>query len=287
MTIELPEIRSNFEGFASLTDFAAKTNECDFETVTVDFSNVAWFDANMSAPLGVLFTRLTEDLNSVRPVHVPARIQKILAKNLFLVGYGFPECEDDYGTTIPYRRFQPEDSRYFVSYLNKHLEGKGIPMMTEGLGRRFKDSILEIFVNSAMHSESKFGIFACGQFFPAQQRLDFSVADAGIGIRRKIRKELGLVLNSDKAIQWALEEGNTTRKGAIPGGLGLKLLREFVALNGGCLQIVSDRGFWESRGGQESVQRFEHPFPGTVINLEINTADVNSYRLSSEREQSS
>jgi hypothetical protein len=282
MILRLQDIRSTFEGFSSLAEIAKEAKGCFLDTIEVDMSSTTWFDANMSAPLGVLFARWTDELNTVQPVGIRPNVEKILTKNLFLVGYGYPERSDTYGTVIPFRRFKPEDDRYFVSYLNKHLTGKGIPTMSEGLGRRFKDSLLEIFVNSAMHSETGLGIFSCGQFFPTQQRLDFCLADAGIGLRRKIRKELNLSMNSDRAILWALEEGNTTRKGSVPGGLGLKLLREFVGLNRGRIQIVSDRGYWECGPQGETAKRMDCSFPGTVVNLEINTADNKSYGLSSE-----
>lgn len=283
MILRLGDVRSDLDGFASLAALAQEAKECAFETIEVNMASMSWFDANMSAPLGVLFARWTDELNTVEPVELRPNIESILTKNLFLVGFGRAERPDSYGTVIPFRRFQPDDDRYFVSYLNKHLTGKGLPTMSEGLGQCFKDSLLEIFVNSAMHSETKLGIFACGQFFPTQHRLDFCVADAGIGFRRKIRKELQFVLNSDKAILWALQEGHTTRKGPVPGGLGLKLLRDFVTLNGGRIQIISDRGYWEWGSAGETVTRMEHSFPGTVVNLEINTADTKSYCLSSER----
>ena len=283
MITKLRDIKSTFLGFSRLAELANETKDCFLDTVEVDLSSATWFDANMSAPLGVIFAHLADGLNTVQPV-AKNGVATILTKNLFLAGYGYDARTDNYGTTIPYRRFKPEDSRYFAAYLNKHLVGKGIPKMTEGLGRRFKDSIFEIFMNAAMHSETRFGIFACGQFFPTKQRLDFCIADAGIGIRKKIRKELNLAMNSDKAILWALEDGHTTRKGDVPGGLGLKLLREFVAINGGRIQIVSDRGYWECSGDKETAMRFEHPFPGTVVNLEINTADAQSYCLSSEKQ---
>lgn len=283
MITKLRDIKSTFQGFARLAELASDTAECFLDTVEVDMSAADWIEANMSAPLGVIFARLVDGLNTVQPVGLRPGVEAILTKNLFLVGYGYPKRGDDYGTTIPYRRFNPEDARYFVAYVNKHLAGKGIPKMSEGLGRRFIDSILEIFVNSAMHSETHLGIFTCGQFFPTQQRLDFCIADAGIGIRRKIYKELGLKLNSDTAIRWAIEDGHTTRTGKVPGGLGLKLLREFITLNGGRIQIVSDRGYWEFSKEQETLKRFDKPFPGTVVNLEINTADTSSYCLSSEK----
>lgn len=282
MIIKLRDIRSTFDGFSRLADLAAEGAECFIDTIEVDMSSATWFDANMSAPLGVIFQKFSDDLNTVQPVALLPGVENILTKNRFLVSYGYPERTDSYGTTIPYRRFQPEDNRYFAAYLNKHLVGKGIPEMTDGLGRRFRDSILEIFVNAAMHSETPLGIFACGQFFPTRHRLDFCLADAGIGIRNKIQKELNLTLEPEKAILWALQEGNTTRKGKIPGGLGLKLLREFVALNQGRIQIVSDRGYWEFADGRETVKLLASPFPGTVVNLEIDTADTKSYCLSSE-----
>lgn len=282
MIVRLGDIRSTFDGFCRLAETAKEAADWCFEAIEVDMSSTTWIDAHMSAPLGVLFARWSDSLNTIQPVDLRPNVETILTKNLFLVGYGYPERIDTYGTVIPFRRFKPEDDRYFVSYLNKHLVGKGIPKMSEGLGRRFKDSLLEIFVNAAMHSETTIGVFACGQFFPTQHRLDFCIADAGIGIRRKIRKELNITMRSDQAIQWALQEGNTTRRGSVPGGLGLKLLREFVALNKGRIQIVSDRGFWECTSEGETLKRMDHSFPGTVVNIEINTADTNSYCLSSE-----
>lgn len=155
--------------------------------------------------------------------------------------------------------------------------------MSDGLSRRFKDSILEIFDNAAVHSETGLGIFVCGQYFHKRNKLDFSIADAGIGIRRKVARELGLKMLSHDAIAWALEAGNTTRRGRIPGGMGLKIMRKFVEINHGRLQIVSDRGYWEQcQDGCLIRRRMDDSFPGTVVNIEINTADERSYCLPSE-----
>lgn len=284
--VSVGEIQSTQQGFASLAALAANLNSYLFDTVEVDLSACTWFDANMSAPLGVVFAHAVDNLNTIKLRGLRQGVETILSKNRFLAGFGFPECEDTHGTTIPYRRFTASDDRYFAAYLNRYLRGKDLPIMSDALSERFKNSILEVFVNAAMHSESKLGVFACGQYFPQRHHLDFCVADAGIGFRRKIYKELGskLKMNSDKAIEWALQEGNTTRKGKVPGGLGLKLIKEFIALNKGRIQIVSDRGYWEFSPRGETLTRIGTPFPGTVINIEINTADTSSYRLRSELE---
>ena len=95
--------------------------------------------------------------------------------------------------------------------------------MSPGLLKKFRESIFEIFSNAVLHSRSKMGIFTCGQFFPVRHRLDFSVADLGIGMRQNIKDNTGLNLSAEAAIQWATEGRNTTKRGPVPGGLGLKL----------------------------------------------------------------
>ncbi len=71
----------------------------------------------------------------------------------------------------------------------------------------------------------------------------------------------------------------------IPGGLGLKLIRQFVELNGGRLQIISDAGYGSFGANDVEQRTFEAPFPGTVVNIEINTADTSKYYLASEAEE--
>ncbi|MDR1462377.1 MAG: ATP-binding protein [Azoarcus sp.] len=282
MILDVGDIESTLKGYERLAQFAAKMGDCAFEKICLDFSACDWFDANMSAPLGVVLAHATDGFNDISIKDMHKGTEEILARNGFLTSYGYAPRKDNFGTTIPYRRLNADDERYFTTYVSQHLKRQKIPAMTEALSRRFKGSIMEVFINAAAHSETELGIFACGQYFPKKERLDFSIADAGIGIRKKIAKELGLKMNSDKAIEWALRKGNTVRKGKIPGGLGLKLLKEFVTLNEGRLQIISDRGYWEMNGRKETLTRMGCSFPGTVVNIEINTADTKSYRLLSE-----
>jgi hypothetical protein len=185
-------------------------------------------------------------------------------------------------TTIPYRRFEPTDGRYFVSYISKYLQGRGMPKMSAGLHKKFLESVYEMFNNAVIHSGTTLGIYSCGQYYPNVHRLDFSIGDLGMGIRESLRRKKQLELAADEAIRWAFTGTNTTRTGPIPGGLGLKLLADFTTKNGGRIQIVSDRGYWELEEGSVRSSLFDLPFPGTVVNIELNTADTKSYRLSSE-----
>lgn len=280
---KLPQVRSDFDGYASLTELAHQMDDLAYVPISLDMRLATWFDANMCAPLGAILYKTGRRLNTIRFVKLSSGVQRILSKNGFLSNYGYPRLQDTYRTTIQYSRFEQKDDRYFGAYIARHFKSEAIPKMTEALRKKFWESIFEIFSNAVIHSETRLGIFACGQYFPQKNRIDFSIADLGLGIKKTLEKKRALILSAEKAIQWAMEGRNTTKTGPIPGGLGLKLLREFIQLNQGRIQIVSDRGYWEQKqDGSVVQQKLDFPFPGTVVNIEINTADTNSYRLSTE-----
>ena len=283
MKLVLLPIHSDFAGFAQLTQLHARIRDVHFETVELDMGGATWFDANMCAPFGAVLYKTSRNLNTVKLENLTPAVKSILSKNGFLMNYGVAKSTDVYKTTIEYKRFEAKDERYFAAYIEQHLVGKGMPKMSIGLQKKFRESIFEILSNAVIHAETKLGIFACGQFFPTSRRLDFSIADLGVGMKDNIKKKRGLDLTPEAAIKWATEGNNTTKTGNIPGGLGLKLLRDFVALNKGRIQIVSDAGYWELANGAVTTKRFEQPFPGTVVNLEIKTADRRSYCLQSEK----
>ena len=282
MIYYLPTIRSTDEGFENIGDLAGKTRALFIDKLELDFSRCGFFDANMASPLAVVLARVADNLNSIEIVNVLPEIERILQKNRFLVNYGYNALEDTNLTTIPFRRIQLSEKGRFEDYLQKYLKGKGIPTMTEGLGYRFKQSIFEIYQNAVSHSESSLGVFVCGQFYPKLQRLDLTIADAGIGIRSTVRKYLKNRVSSVFAIKWALMERNTTKTGAQPGGVGLKFLKDFISLNEGRLQITSRQGYYEFNDGQDNFIKINSDFPGTAVNLEINTSDTKSYDLDSK-----
>ena len=278
----LPTIHSQREGFERLASLAADAEKLHADRLEIDFSKCGFFDANMAASLAAVLARITDNLNAVEIVKVPSAIERVLRKNGFLLAYGYSAVDDVNQTTLPFRRIQLSDKGRFADYLKQHLKGKGIPRMTDGLGKVFKQSIFEVFQNAVIHSDSRLGIFVCGQFYPQIQRLDLTIADAGVGIRTNVRRYLGTNVSSTKAIRWAMQGGNTTKTGSQPGGVGLKFLKDFIALNKGKIHLASRLGFYEYCNGKEAFEKLAADFIGTVVNLEINTGDTQAYRLSSE-----
>ena len=283
MIIPLRAVRNDLTGFEELLHFHKKTEDCFADDVTVDMSNTSWFDADMCAPFGAILYKMGESLNSIEFTGLQEKVQEILLKNGFLSYYGHSKAPDKWATTIPYHRFAAKDDRYFASYIEEKLMHRAeIPRMSEGLQKKFRENIFEIFNNAVTHSQTKLGIFTCGQFYPKRHEINFAVADLGIGIWQNVKEHTGMEMAPEDAIDWATEGQNTTRKGQIPGGLGLKLLREFIDLNGGSIQIVSQTGYWKREKKITKKLRLNREFPGTVVNVKINTADANSYCLKSE-----
>lgn len=282
MEYELPTIRSTMIGFANLAKLSEATQNLYKSHVDIKFSKCGFFDGNMSAALQVILERIVDQGNSIDLIDFPPTIAKLLCKNQFLCQFGHARMLDNNGTTLPHTAFDFLDSKKFSTYLNENLPGKGIPAMTDGLGKKFRQSIFEVFQNCVMHSSSKAGVIVCGQFYPKENHLDITISDAGVGIRTNVRKFLDSEISSIDAIKWAMIEGNTTKTGSQPGGFGLRLLQEFIELNNGKVQIASRDGFYEFSGGVKRYQKMRADFPGTSINFQINTSDTKSYRLRSE-----
>ncbi|MCZ0940379.1 MAG: hypothetical protein OXJ55_17175 [Caldilineaceae bacterium] len=284
MKFFLPQqVRHDYWGFEALTQLHSQAEEYFLEEIEIDMGSTFWLDADMCAVFGAILYSLGDNLNTVNLVNIQPDVERILSKNGFLSHYGRVKIPDSWGTTISYQRFDVSDDRFFSGYIEaEFIHRIEMPEMSPGLLKKFRESIFEIFSNAVLHSGTRLGIFSCGQFFPKKNKLDFTVADLGVGIRQNVCEYTGLNLSASQAIAWATVENNTTKGGSVPGGLGLKLLGEFIDLNGGCLQIVSDDGYWQRVNRNSSSYALRHRFPGTVVNIEINTADTQSYVLTSE-----
>ena len=283
MIVSVDTIKSDSSGFSSIADISFKTKDAWIDSIELDFSSCSFFEANMAAPLYTVISRLRNDLNIVSVTNMRPEVSRILQKNKFLSVFNQPDITDSNQTTLPFKIFKLSAGDQFNDYLDNYMKGKGIPSMSQVLTKRFKQSLFEIFLNATIHSQSESGIFVCGQFYPKKHRIDFTIADAGVGILENVQKYLRKPgLDSCEAIEWAMIEGNTTKTGNHPGGLGLKLIKDFIQINGGKIQVVSRFGYYEFSANDESVRKMNNDFPGTCINIEINTEDKSNYYLKSE-----
>ncbi len=283
MIHSIPTLRSGRAGYDEIAKIYAIGKTLWLDELVLDFARCGFFEANLAAPLAAVLARIQDDSNEIKFQNIDPKIEAILCKNEFLAQFGFPRGVDTNNTTIKFFKFSLSEEERFGKYLKVYMNGRGLPQMTEQLKKRFIQSISEVFQNSVIHSGAKLGFFACGQFYPNLAKLDFTMADAGVGIRTNVRNHFRQeTISSIEAIRWALGDGNTTKSSGQPGGIGLKLLKDFIELNAGKIELVSRLGYYRYCQGSETFEKMSSDFPGTIVNLEIQTNDVKSYRLSSE-----
>ena len=276
---ELSYIKNTFESYQRLISFYYEHKEKLFETIPLSIDT--WFDANMCSALGGLLDKLSENFNTIDIQYINPRIETILLKNDFLSYFGRQRIVDQYHTTIRYLKLNPTDGKYFNSYIINELIGRAeLPRMSVMVKQKMAEAIYEIFVNAQMHSATD-RIYTCGQFFPSKNIIEFSITDTGIGFKNKVNQRFNSNLSSVQAIQWAVKDRHTTKEG-MTGGIGLAFIKEFIQMNKGKMQIVSDDGFYQFDNQGEQTRLFNGIFSGTIVNLQFRTDDESSYILTKE-----
>lgn len=283
MRYEFPSnIRSNFEGYDFLVKFFSKTQKCIFDDILLDLSKTEWFEANLTAVLGAILSRLQFEPNTIKIENICNKIKNIFSRNYFLSYFSGAETPDYYATTVRYRKFKIAEEKLFKEYLDRELLSKEVlPEMSASLRKKINESIFEIFNNAILHGDCE-NIFSCGQYYHQKKRLDFTIVNLGRTIQTNVNEYLRKNLSGIETIQWAEHEGHTTKQSRIPGGLGFSLIKDFLKKNRGKIQIVSADGYWEQAESNETSRSFSEKFKGTIVNLEFNVADDNHYCLTSE-----
>ncbi len=276
---KLANIDNTFESYQQLIDLFQDNKEKHFSNI--ELSITRWFSANMSAALGAILDKLQENLNTIKFVHISQDTEQILKKNNFLSYFGYPSVDDSNHTTMPFLKLKATDGKFFSDYVyNELLSRNELPYMSDRVKDKITEAIYEIFVNAQIHSESE-QIYTCGQFFPIKNKIEFTIVDVGIGFKDKINKRFKTKMNAIQAIRWAVQNRNTT-KIDISGGIGLALLKEFIAKNKGAMQIISNDGFYQYGKTEKKAKLFDGFFPGTIVNLQFRTDDNHLYNLKTE-----
>jgi len=152
-------------------------------------------------------------------------------------------------------------------------------------------SIREVMRNVFEHSQSD-RLYYCAQYWPASHRVEFAVADFGIGIRRGLSENPNFRFDADKdAIEYSLlpsVSGKThlARRSEVwfNSGYGLYMTSR-LARNGGNFVIAS--GTTAIHLSRRTKHNYKTSFPGTVLrfNMDIDEIGNVSKRLHEFREE--
>ena len=262
-------IRTDFSGIQKLYGFYMEASKHINQTIFLDFYKLNFLDGNLCALFLSMMYRLQINNNlkfSTDHEFIKNRFN-VLARN------GFIKLEeaisDQQKSTVCLQHFHTDNLDEFLRYVEQDLMSHRGLNLKEEESYKIIDSLIEIATNIEIHSNTNEPFFACGQYYPENGVLKFSMVDLGNGFLPAIEaKTIGQISTNFEAIEWALKNGNTTKMNE-PGGLGLSDLRKYFANNNGHLQIVTGDAFWSSEfdGSRIKFQQFGAPCLGTMINL--------------------
>jgi len=210
------------------------------------------------------------------------KIRVNLAQNGFLSDFGHDQKPWD-GNSVPYRSDHQRDPKIITDYLRYQWLGKGWVNISPNLQDAITGKVLEIYLNAFEHSQSKIGVYSCGQHYPESGTLQLTIVDFGIGIPQSVR---ALPENSDKtateALKWAFMPGNSTKNDKnIARGAGLHLLEQFILKNRGNLMIFSNDGYVKISDNGTIYENVCTNFSGTLVNIAFQ-CDEKYYVLASD-----
>lgn len=282
ITLSIPTINDAPSDFDRLFHLWSQVND-DYLEVEFDFSLCRFLRQNAVAFLGGL-ARLVEYRGGIARFNwhtLKDDIHTNLNQNGFLAFFGAGRGPWS-GNSIPYQEYPMKDKDGIMAYLKGKWLGQGWMSVSPALRDAIVGQVWEIFENAFEHGSSPLGVFCCGQHYPQLRVLKLCVVDFGVGIPSNVRlfKKREKV-SAAAALRWAFQPGTTTKANGMGRGLGLDLLRKFVKVNHGELEIYSHEGYALIRAGQEHYKDRATFFEGTLVNITFR-CDESYYHLASE-----
>lgn len=289
ITLSVPTIRDGTEDFFALFNLWSASSSHD-GSVLFEFSKCRFIMQNGVAFLGGL-AKLLE--SSGKPVTfkwdtIRPPVAASLRRNGFLPFFGQPG-EIVTGTAAEFRQDTELDKESLVAYLVRDWIGTDRVKLSAALKEAVVSTAWEIYANAFEHAGSPVGVFSCGQHYPKKHLLELTVVDFGCGIPGNVRTFLKREsLSGAEALQWAFRRGTTTKQVGIARGMGLDLLKEFVNVNRGKVEVFShdayaviDSRLPDNKNRELTYGKSRVPFGGTAVNI-IFRCTPHYYRFASE-----
>jgi len=279
----IPTLNDNPTDFDKLCELGDLVHAANSDVIFT-FSDCQFLRPNAIAFLGGM-ARIVESKGRIVKFDfdtAPDKVLTILRQNGFANQFGHSVFSGP-GRSVPYREDRIEPIRQanlkdeIIDYLTNEWLGHGWVHVSPRLRNAIVGVVWEIYDNAFEHANSEIGIYSCGQYFPRLRILQLAVADFGIGIpenvkrylQEKVKRYLPLKLPSASCLQWAFQEGASTKTQGTRRGLGLNLLKDFVNLNHGTLEIYSQDGYALVKDNKERFHNRNSLLQGTIVNITI------------------
>lgn len=257
-------------------------NSSNHEKIILDFSKVTFLSANLLAVLGCCVDNTMLKRNHKIALRgLNPKIKTIMQKNGFNKYFTWEHLEDALHHTMRYEIFQSTTEHLvdFERYLVINIFSRNnLPAMNTAYKNCIIDNLLEMFNNVIDHASSEH-VYVCGQYYPQNLNLCFSIVDLGKTIHENVTAYLknNIIDFPDNSLEWAILPGNSTKTSEAPGGLGFSTLLSFLKLNNGYFTLISDKELYELRPDKEYFYSLASSFPGTIVTITINLTDNQLY----------
>ncbi len=285
--VQIPTINDSPADFERLFSIWNQANDY-FEDVRFDLARCRFLRPNAVAFLGGL-ARLIESRQGTTvfawDTLCDSAVMMNLCQNGFAGMFGHPSSAWT-GHSIPYREDRVQDVNAIMDYLTDAWLGRGWVQVSPRLRDAIAGRMWEIYNNAFEHSGSEIGVFSCGQHFRHQTELCLSVVDFGQGIPAKVRNYLSSdpragQLTAAGCLRWAFQRGNSTAQAGVARGVGLDLLKDFIRLNQGKLEVYSNEGYVVIDQNGERFENRVSSFEGSVFYITLR-CDEALYRFADE-----
>jgi len=284
LTIFVPRLNDAHDDFVAMASIWRQVDAAgDGVEVCFDFSRCEFLQPIAVVFLGGLAHVINHRGGNARFLSKTmfSRVRVNLLQNGFAHALGAEETPWQ-GNSIPYREYLAEDEDSIAQDLRQNWLGRGWFNISAALANEVVGQMWEIFANAFEHSDSRVGVFSCGQYFKNRRVLTLAVADFGVGIPSNVRLHLHQAdLSAADALRWAFRRGTSTSARSGPRGVGLDLLKELVCANNGVMLAYSHDGCVNIDSRGETYQNFEPFFEGTLVQIRL-MCDDKHYMLSNE-----
>ncbi len=275
-------LNNNKYTYNKLIELYNTLNALDQQRVILDFSNITFLSANLLAVLGCCVdTTMTKRNHKIALRNLHPKIKAMMQKNGFNRYFTWDSINDIYHNAMSYDIFESTTEHLvdFERYLLLNVFSRdNLPVMNSAYTNSIIDNLLEMFNNVIDHANSSH-VYVCGQYFPKNMNLCFSIVDIGRTINENVTSFLESTSTNfpGSSLEWAITPGNSTKALEAPGGLGFSTLLDFLKHNNGCFILISDKEIYELRANEEHFDVLELPFPGTIVTITINLKDNQWY----------
>lgn len=277
-------LNNDITTYERLIELYHTLNTSTDKNILLDFTKVTFLSANLLAVIGCCVNNTVIKRRhriAIRNLH--PKIKEVMRKNGFNKYFTWDDLDDTYHSTMDYAFFESTTEHLvdFERYLLFNVFSRGyLPIMNTAYQNTIIDNFLEMFNNVIDHADSSY-VYVCGQYFPKNQNLCFSIVDIGKTIRDNVTTFLASndIKCPDISLKWAIIPGNSTKAEEAPGGLGFSTLLEFLKLNKGSFTLISDNEIYEILPNKERFKKLNNSFPGTIVTININLKDKQFYVL--------